>query len=56
MYVDIVISNVFNLNNIFFMGFVGGGGNIAIATAISLYFFVLHCKHQRVYGINSSNF
>ena len=33
------------------MGFVGGGGNIAIATALPLY-----CKHQIVYGFSFSFF
>ena len=38
------------------MGFVGGGGNIAITTAQPPSFFVLYCKHQIVYGISISYF
>ena len=36
------------------MGFVGGGGNFAITTALPLFFLfcVLYCKHQIVYGIS----
>ena len=33
------------------MGFVGGGGNIAIATALHPSFCVLYCKHLIVCGI-----
>ena len=38
------------------MGFVGGGGNIAIATAIPPSSFVYCCKHQIVYGFSLSIF
>ena len=38
------------------MGFVGGGGNIAISTALPPSFYVLCCKHLIVYGINISFF
>ena len=39
------------------MGFVGGGGNIVIATALPPSFFcVLYYKHQTAYGIFLSNF
>ena len=34
------------------MGFVGGGGNNAISTALPPSFCVLCCKHQIVYGIH----
>ena len=34
------------------MGFVGGGSNITITTALPSSFCVLHCKHQIVYGIS----
>ena len=36
-------------------GFVGGGGNIAIAAAIPPLFCVLYCKHRTVYGISLFN-
>ena len=36
--------------------FVGGGGNIAISTALPPSFCVLCCKHLIVYGINISYF
>ena len=38
------------------MGFVAGGGNIAIATALPPSFCVLYCNHQTVYGISISYF
>ena len=38
------------------MGFVGGGGNIAISTALPPSFCVLCCKHLIVYGIHISFF
>ena len=38
------------------MGFVGGGGNIAITSALPPTFCVLYCKHQIVYGISISYF
>ena len=38
------------------MGFVGGGGNIAISTALPPSFCVLCCKHLIVYGIHISYF
>ena len=38
------------------MGIVGGGGNIAISTALSPSFCVLCCKHLIVYGIHISYF
>ena len=38
------------------MGFVGGGGNNAIETAIPSSFSVLYCKHQIVHGISVSYF
>ena len=38
------------------MGFVGGGGNIAIATELLPSFYVLYCKHQIVYGFSISYF
>ena len=38
------------------MGFVGGGGNIAISTALTPSFCVLCCKHLVVYGIHMSFF
>ena len=38
------------------MGFVGGGGNIAITTALPLSSFVYCCKHQIVYGFSQSHF
>ena len=38
------------------MGFVGGGGNIAISTALRPSFCVLCCKHLKVYGIHISYF
>ena len=38
------------------MGFVGGGGNIAIATALPPSSFVLYCKRQIVYGFSISFF
>ena len=38
------------------MGFVGGGGNIAIATALPPSFCELYCKYQIVYGISISYF
>ena len=34
------------------MGYVGGGGNNAIATALPPSFCVLYCKYQIVYGIS----
>ena len=34
------------------MSFVGGGGNIAITTALPPSFCVLYCKHLIVYGIH----
>ena len=36
------------------MGSVGGGGNIAIITALPPSFRVLYCKHQIVYAISIS--
>ena len=36
------------------MSFVGGGDNIAIATALPPSYCVLSCKHQIVYGISVS--
>ena len=38
------------------MGFVGGGGNIEITTALHTSFCILYCKHQMVYGISISYF
>ena len=38
------------------MGFVGGGGNIDITTALPPSFCVLYTKHQIVYGISLSYF
>ena len=38
------------------MGFVRGGGNIAISTALSPLFCVLCCKRLIVYGIHISKF
>ena len=38
------------------MGFVGGGGNIAISTALPPSFCVLCCKHLIVYEIHISYF
>ena len=38
------------------MGFVGGGGNIAISTPLPPLFSVLCCKHLIVYGIHISYF
>ena len=38
------------------MGFLGGGGNIAITTALPLSFCVFYCKHQIVHGISISCF
>ena len=38
------------------MGFIGGGSNIVIATALPPSFCELHCKSQTVYGISLSNF
>ena len=38
------------------MGFVGGGGNIAIGTALPQSFCVLCCKHLIFYGIRMSYF
>ena len=40
------------------MGFDGGGGNIAIATALptSSFVFVFFCKHQIVYGFSLAYF
>ena len=39
------------------MGFVGGGVNISIATALPpIIFCELYCKHQMVYGISLSYF
>ena len=38
------------------MGIVGGGGNIAISTALPPSFCVLCCKHLLVYGIHISYF
>ena len=38
------------------MGFFGGGGNIAIATALPPSFCVLYCKHLIVYGIHITDF
>ena len=39
------------------MGFVGGGRDIAIATALpSIIVCVLYCKHQIVYGFSLSHF
>ena len=38
------------------MGFVGGGGNIAISTALPPSFCVLCCKHLIVYGVHISYF
>ena len=39
------------------MGFVGGGGNIAIATALPpVIVRVLYCKYQIIYGIFLSYF
>ena len=38
------------------MFFVGGGGNIAISTALLTSFFVLCCKHLIEYGIHISYF
>ena len=38
------------------MGVVGGGGNIAISTALPPSFCVLCCKHLIVYGIHISYF
>ena len=37
------------------MGFVGGGGNIAIPTALTSSSFV-YCKDEMVYGISLSHF
>ena len=38
------------------MGFVGGGGIIAISTALPPSFCVLYCKHLIVYGFHISYF
>ena len=38
------------------MGFVGGGGNIAISTALPPSLCVLYCKHLIIYEIYTSNF
>ena len=38
------------------MGFVGGGGNIAITTALPPSSFVYCCKYQIVYGFSLSHF
>ena len=38
------------------MGFVGGGGNIAITTVLPPSFCVLYCKHKIVHGISLSYF
>ena len=38
------------------MGIVGGGGNIAISTALPPSFCLLCCKHLIVYGIYISDF
>ena len=38
------------------MGFVGGGGNIVISTALPPSFCVLYCKHRIVYGIHYLTF
>ena len=41
------------------MGFVGGGGNIAVATVLPPSFFnycVLFCKHKIVCGVSLSYF
>ena len=38
------------------MGFVGGGGNIAIITAQPPSFFVLYCKNQILYGFSITYF
>ena len=38
------------------MGFVGGGGNTAISTALPQPFCVLYCKHLLVIGIHISYF
>ena len=38
------------------MGFVGGGGNVDIATALPQSSCVLYCKHQIVHGIFISYF
>ena len=38
------------------MGFVGGGGNIDITTALPPSSFVYCCKHQIVYGFSLSHF
>ena len=37
------------------MGFVGGGGNIAITTALPPSSFVYCCKHQIAYGFSLSH-
>ena len=38
------------------MGLLGGGGNIAIATALPPSSFVYCCKHQIVYGFSLNHF
>ena len=38
------------------MGFVGGGGNIAIATALPPHSVCICCKHLIVYGFHISYF
>ena len=38
------------------MGFLGGGGNIAIAIALPPSFSIFYCKHQILNGISISYF